>query len=168
MSDPVSPVGAPLSPSAEEALVVAACEGPGPARNRLLEALLPRIAHAAYTLSGSTGSTGVDLGELVHRGVTGVLRALDRFDTTLGAPFWGYASWWARAAMQQLTAEPARGDRAQLEALSDHERQILRGRSGLDGQLLTASDLAETLGLRPFQVREIEHQALVKLSHHLR
>ena len=165
MSDPVSPDRAPLSPSAEVALVLAACEGPGPARNRLLEALLPRIAHAAYTLSGSTG---VDLGEIVHRGVTGVLRALDRFDPTLGTPFWSYASWWARAAMQQLTAEPARGDRAQLEALSDRERQILRGRYGLDGQLLTASDLAQTLGLRPFQVRENEHQALVKLSHHPR
>ena len=86
-------------------MVLAACEGPGPARNRLLEALLPCIAHAAYTLSGSTG---VDLGELVHRGLTGVLRALDRFDPTLGTPFWGYATWWVRQAMQQLVAELTR------------------------------------------------------------
>jgi hypothetical protein len=38
----------------------------------------------------------------------GLLRALDRYDPTAGVPFWGYAAWWVRQAMQQLIAELTR------------------------------------------------------------
>jgi RNA polymerase primary sigma factor len=38
----------------------------------------------------------------------GLLRALERFDPNMGAPFWAYASWWVRQAMQQLVSEMTR------------------------------------------------------------
>ena len=40
--------------------------------------------------------------------MVGLLRALERYDPTLGVPFWGYASWWVRQSMQQLVAELTR------------------------------------------------------------
>jgi RNA polymerase sigma factor (sigma-70 family) len=41
----------------------------------------------------------------MQEGVVGLLRALDRYDREIGVPFWAYASWWVRQAMQQLVAE---------------------------------------------------------------
>jgi RNA polymerase sigma factor (sigma-70 family) len=43
--------------------------------------------------------------ELMQQGVVGLLEALKRYDPSLGTPFWAYASWWVRQAMQQVTSE---------------------------------------------------------------
>jgi RNA polymerase sigma factor (sigma-70 family) len=43
--------------------------------------------------------------ELQQEGVVGLLRAARRFDRRYETPFWVYASWWVRQAMQQLVAE---------------------------------------------------------------
>ena len=45
--------------------------------------------------------------ELMQEGVVGLLRALERYDPDVG-PFWAYASWWVRQAMQQLVSELGR------------------------------------------------------------
>ena len=44
----------------------------------------------------------------MQEGVVGLLRALERYDPEPRRPFWGYASWWVRQAMQQLIAELTR------------------------------------------------------------
>ena len=41
----------------------------------------------------------------MQEGVVGLLRALERYDASLGTPFWAYAGWWVRQAMQQLVSE---------------------------------------------------------------
>jgi RNA polymerase sigma factor (sigma-70 family) len=91
-----------LSPEAERELVARAQRGEPRARARLVEAFLPMIAGVAriYRTSGS-----VDRVELVQEGVVGLLRALERYDAGRGTPFWPYAAWWVRQAMQQLVAE---------------------------------------------------------------
>jgi RNA polymerase sigma factor (sigma-70 family) len=72
------------------------------ARERLVTALQPLIRKVARAY----GRTSVvNETELVQAGVMGVLRALERFDPELETPFWGYASWWVRQAMQQLVSE---------------------------------------------------------------
>jgi RNA polymerase sigma factor (sigma-70 family) len=78
---------------------------------------------------------GIDRSELMQEGVVGVLRALERFNPDLGTPFWAYASWWVRQAMQQLVAELSRpvvlSDRAlrQLAHVRDARRRFLRTHS---------------------------------------
>jgi len=62
---------------------------------------MPLIARVARTYR----SGQVQRQELLQEGVVGVLRALERYDASRGVPFWGYASWWVRQAMQQLVAE---------------------------------------------------------------
>jgi RNA polymerase sigma factor (sigma-70 family) len=87
--------------------------------------------------------------ELLQEGVVGLLRAVDRFDASLGTPFWAYAAWWVRQAMQRLVAElngaVVLSDRAmrQLVRIKAAQRDY-RCNHGLQP---TARDLAGMTGL---------------------
>jgi PAS domain S-box-containing protein len=86
----------PSRPGDKE-LVLAARYGPGPARDRLVDAFLPRIEQIARAVSTSSAT---EPSQLTEQGVAGLLRALDRYDPALNTPFWAYASWWVRQAMR--------------------------------------------------------------------
>jgi DNA-directed RNA polymerase sigma subunit (sigma70/sigma32) len=58
-----------------------------------VEAFLSLIARVARVYRGSETITRV---ELMQEGVVGLLRALERYDSGQGVPFWGYACWWVR------------------------------------------------------------------------
>ena len=93
----------PRPAAADEAeLVRRARAGDARARAELVEAYLPLIAAVARTYRSTPT---VQRAELLQEGVVGLLRALERFDPGRGVPFWAYASWWVRQAMQQLVAE---------------------------------------------------------------
>jgi RNA polymerase sigma factor (sigma-70 family) len=53
--------------------------------------------------------------------------------------------------------------RALLSGLSDRERDVLRARFGLDGDAKNLRQIAETLGVSPERVRQLENRALGKL-----
>jgi RNA polymerase sigma factor (sigma-70 family) len=78
-----------------------AAAGDAAARESLVEAFLPLIGGIAR---GYRASSGIARLELMQDGVVGLLRALERYDADVG-PFWPYASWWVRQAMQKLIAE---------------------------------------------------------------
>ena len=117
-----------LAAEAEAELVRRAQAGDERGRADLVDALMPLIAATASTYRASAA---VQRAELLQEGVVGVLRALERYDPERGVPFWGYASWWVRQAMQQLVAEltgPAvLSDRAlrHLARLKDAHREGL-------------------------------------------
>jgi RNA polymerase primary sigma factor len=96
-------------------LVLAAQQDPH-RREELIEAFSPLVASMAR---GYVRWGVLDRRELMQQGVVGLLRALERYDPSLGTPFWAYASWWVRQAMQQLVSELAGpvvlSDRAQRE-----------------------------------------------------
>jgi len=71
-------------------------------REELIDAFRPLIAGVAraYRRGGM-----VEREELMQQGVVGLLTALERYDPSLGTPFWAYASWWVRQAMQQIVSE---------------------------------------------------------------
>jgi RNA polymerase primary sigma factor len=71
-------------------------------RAELIEAFAPLIANVARAYSRRDA---IDRDELMQQGVVGLLRALERYDPSLGTPFWAYASWWVRQAMQQMVSE---------------------------------------------------------------
>lgn len=108
--------------------------------------------------------------ELMQEGVVGLLRALKRYDPDI-APFWAYASWWVRQAMQQLVSELGRwcsptarsgrlaragapdldeaaGDRdGSTTTLCDLIANPVRAHDGLDGEQQTPREIAGGMGL---------------------
>jgi RNA polymerase sigma factor (sigma-70 family) len=138
-----------LSAPAERAIVLAAKRG-GPAeREELVEAFLPLIGSVARIYRGRAQ---VDRTELMQEGVVGLLRALERFDPAMGTPFWMYASWWVRQAMQQLVSELGRpivmSDRAlrKIARIKDAQREYLQrcGREPSVSALAEATELPRT------------------------
>jgi RNA polymerase sigma factor (sigma-70 family) len=139
-----------LPPAAELELVRAAKSGDPVARARLVDAFMPLISASARTYR----SAHVLRVELLQEGVVGLLRALERFEPERGIPFWGYATWWVRQAMQQLVSELTRpvvlSDRAlrHLARLKQaHHDQVQDS-----GRRPTRAELAERSGLSLDQV----------------
>lgn len=94
-----------LTPEQERELVIAIGAGDPEASGKLVAAFLPAIGAVAGRFP--TGA-GVELQELLHEGVAGLLSATRRYDARRSTPFWGYASFWVRKAMQELVADVAR------------------------------------------------------------
>ncbi len=143
-----------LPAAVERRLVDAAQAGDRRAREELVEAFLPLIAGVARVYRGSRTITRT---ELMQEGVVGLLRALERYDPELGVPFWGYAAWWVRHAMQQLIAELTRplvlSDRAlrQLSRLKRAHGDYLAEH----GREPSGNQLAASAGLTHAQVGEM-------------
>ena len=139
---------------AELALVLSARVGPGPARDRLVDEFLPLIGSAARAYRGASA---VDRRELMQEGVVGLLRALERYEPELGTPFWAYASWWVRQAMQQLVAELTRpvvlSDRAmrQLARLKAAQRSLAQ----VHGREAAPAEVAAEAGQTADQVASL-------------
>jgi RNA polymerase primary sigma factor len=137
----------------EPALLRAAQAHDGPGRDKLVEAYLPLIGSVAHRYRGARA---VNHSELMQEGIVGLLRAVDRYDPSRATPFWAYASFWVRQAMQQLVAEltwpVVLSDRAlrQLARIRDAERRFSqdKGRSPSICELGAAAGLgSEHLGL---------------------
>jgi RNA polymerase primary sigma factor len=139
---------------AELRLVDAARQGPGEARDRLVESFTPLIARMArrYCIS-----RGIEQKELMQEGVAGLLRALERYDRDTGTPFWAYASWWVRHAMQRLVSEMVGpvvlSDRALRQlARINHARRTHAIRHGCQA---STSALAAGTGLGADQIKNL-------------
>jgi RNA polymerase primary sigma factor len=138
-----------LSRTEEHRLVCEAREDVA-AKEQVIEALRPLIGSVARTYRNA----GVEREELMQEGAVGVLRALDRFDPELGTPFWAYATWWVRQAMQQLVAQTTRpvvlSDRAlRLLARITDARRTMGQTSGMEPRNV---DLADATGIPLEQV----------------
>jgi RNA polymerase sigma factor (sigma-70 family) len=139
----------------ERRLVADAAAGDPEARRELVEAYLPAIGSIAR-LYRSTPGVGRE--ELLQEGVVGLLRALGRFDPEFGAPFWAYACWWVRQAMQQivsdLTHAAVLSDRAQrgLARIRDTREDYLRSHA----REPSTDDLAAATELPREQVQRLQ------------
>ncbi len=135
-----------LTDAEERRLVLAAKKGAEPCRAELVEAFTPLIASVARAYRNSPS---IDRRELMQEGVAGLLDALERYDPSLGTPFWAYASWWVRQAMQQIVAQLTRpivlSDRAlrQLARIRSAERGHLQE----EGREPSLPELAEATGI---------------------
>ncbi|MGZ6671250.1 MAG: sigma-70 family RNA polymerase sigma factor [Solirubrobacteraceae bacterium] len=135
----------------ERKLVAEAQRGDAEARAQLIDAFAPLIMSVARIYRSSPA---VDRLELFQEGVVGLLRALERYDPDRGTPFWAYAGWWVRQAMQQLVSELTRP-----AVLSDRAlRQLARLRDAHDDALAecrrepSQEELAARTGLALEQV----------------
>jgi RNA polymerase sigma factor (sigma-70 family) len=142
-----------LAAARERDLVQRAQAGDAAARAQLIEAYMPLIANLSRTYRGDQ----IHRQELLQEGAVGVLRALERYDADRGVPFWGYATWWVRQAMQQLVSELTRpavlSDRAlrHLARLKQAHRDAMQS----TGREPTREQLAQRSGLELGQVDDL-------------
>jgi RNA polymerase primary sigma factor len=138
----------------ERDLVIAAECGDSEACRKLVEAFLPAIADLARSFKNSR----VERLELLQEGVAGLLVAARRYDTTLNTPFWAYASFWVRKAMQELVAELTRpvalSDRAVRELAQ--LRQARSEHLQMHGVEPTTDELGRATGLTTAQLERLQ------------
>jgi RNA polymerase primary sigma factor len=144
-----------LTPQQERDLVIVAVAGDPDGRRRLVEAFLPSIGGLARRYCCGVG---VERRELVQEGVVGLLCAAQRYDLRLKTPFWAYASFWVRKAMQELVAELARP-----VALSDRAaralaliRAVRREYVQTNGVEPKNADLTSATGYTPAQLDSLQ------------
>jgi RNA polymerase primary sigma factor len=130
---------------------VATEAGDKAACRQLVESFLPAIGGLArrYDIGGR-----VQRSELMQEGVAGLLFAARRYDPRMETPFWGYASFWVRKAMQELVAELTRP-----ATLSDHAvrglarvKAVRREHVQTYGTEPTAAELAAATGFTRAQL----------------
>jgi RNA polymerase primary sigma factor len=142
-----------LTAQQERDLVIAAEYGDAAACRQLVDAFLPTIANVARGFQGSR----VERRELLQEGVAGLLFAARRYDSGLDTPFWAYASFWVRKAMQELVAELTRPVALSDRAARDLSR-VRRARSEslhAGGREPTTEALGAATGLAPAQVESL-------------
>jgi RNA polymerase sigma factor (sigma-70 family) len=144
-----------LTPRQERALVVAAGGGDADARCKLVDVFMPAIAGLAL---GFPAGAAVERQELHQQGVVGLLFAARRYDPERNTPFWSYASFWVRKAMQELVAELARP-----VSLSDRAvRSLARIRTARSEHLQahgsepTNEQLSDATGFTPEQLESLQ------------
>ena len=138
-------------------MIAAEC-GDSDACRKLVEAFLPAIGDLARTFKNSR----VERLELLQEGVAGLLVAARRYDTTLNTPFWAYASFWVRKAMQELVAELTRPVALSDRAVRELAR-LRRARSEhlqMHGVEPTADELSRATGLTPAQLEPLQASEL--------
>ncbi|HEX3359752.1 MAG TPA: sigma-70 family RNA polymerase sigma factor [Solirubrobacterales bacterium] len=147
-------MAAGLSPERERLLAIATEAGDRGACRELVEGLMPAIVVVARRFPVDAG---VSRQELTQEGVAGLLLACRRYDPRLGTPFWAYATFWVRKAMQELVAEMTRpvalSDRAarELAVLRNARREYLQ----VHGVEATATQLAAATELAIAQVESL-------------
>ena len=142
-----------LTSSQEQALVVAAEGGDAEASRRLVEVFMPGITRLALgfpTLQASSARSFISE-------ESGLLFAVRRYDPRLNTPFWAYASFWVRKAMQELVAELTRpvalSDRA-VRALA-HIRSARREYVQAHGTEPTVDQLSGATGIHAAQLESL-------------
>jgi RNA polymerase sigma factor (sigma-70 family) len=140
-----------LSAEQERELVVAAEGGDRAAMRQLVESFLPAIGGVARRFQAGGQ---VQRAELMQEGIAGLLVAAKRYDASTKTPFWGYAAFWVRKAMQELVAEVTGPT-----ALSDHAvRGLARVRAArrdhlrASGAEPTRSELSAATGFTRAQI----------------
>jgi RNA polymerase sigma factor (sigma-70 family) len=138
----------------ERDLVIAAECGDFDACRKLVETFLPAIAGVALGFQSEV----VEHRELLQEGVAGLLFAARRYDAALNTPFWAYASFWVRKAMQEFVAELARPVSLSDRAVRDlaRIRSARRDYEQTHRAEPTAEELSRATGLTRAQLESLQ------------
>jgi RNA polymerase primary sigma factor len=101
-------------------------EGDEEAKSRLIECNLRLV----MSITRNYTRAGVPLLDLIQEGNLGLIRAVEKFDYTLGYKLSTYATWWIRQAISRALAEQGRTIRLPVH-VADQVRRVTRARRTL-------------------------------------
>ena len=119
-----------LTPAEERELARRKDEGDEIARRKLIESNLRLV----MSITRNYTRADVPLLDLIQEGNLGLMRAVDKFDWTMGFKLSTYATWWIRQAVQRALAEQSRTIRLPVH-IADQVRRVQRARRTLGQQL---------------------------------
>lgn len=137
----------------DEELVVARCAQLGceTCRQVMIESNLRLVVSVAKRFA----NTGIHFNDLIQEGNLGLIRAVEKFDTTKGFRFSTYATWWIRQAISRSIGEQSRTIRVPVhtaEAASRMARTANQLHSEL-GREATEREVADALGIGVDKIR---------------
>jgi RNA polymerase primary sigma factor len=123
------------------------------ARKRLIESNLRLVISIAKKYRGR----GVPFEDLIQEGNAGLIKAVERFDPSLGNRFSTYATWWIRQAVTRAVADHARSVRLPAHVV-DSLFRLRRAENELSielGRDATEEDLSARLEIKTGEVRRL-------------
>ena len=142
-----------LDAAEERELSGRAREGDKGARARLIKSNLRLVISIAKNYRGR----GVLFEDLIQEGNAGLIKAVERFDPSLGNRFSTYATWWIRQAVTRAIADHARTVRLPAHVV-DAVFRLRRAENALSTELgrdATEEELAIQLGTKTEEVRRL-------------
>lgn len=142
-----------LDAAEERELSGRAREGDKGARVRLIKSNLRLVISIAKKYRGR----GVLFEDLIQEGNAGLIKAVERFDPSLGNRFSTYATWWIRQAVTRAIADHARTVRLPAHVV-DAVFRLRRAENALSTELgrdATEEELAIQLGTKTEEVRRL-------------
>jgi RNA polymerase primary sigma factor len=136
-------------------------EGDEEAKSRLIECNLRLV----MSITRNYTRAGVPLLDLIQEGNLGLIRAVEKFDYTLGYKLSTYATWWIRQAISRALAEQGRTIRLPVH-VADQVRRVTRARRTL-GQRFNRDPSIDEIALEADFTREKVESLLELVQDHV-